>query len=487
MNQNVSITQMNIKGREFILAEVCRGMGQIGIFRYSSTMTTATDIFYIEREPILKIFDSKTNDETYNKSILQTSGSEKTSDFIQVRINAAIENYFYYSQGLVRSAIPVLELLTPGLYVMHESQMHPCDGNGGFFWNSYGVKRDIPGSADRNNNIGDGNYSPCFLVPTHQPSTFQAKQMYSFSDKCRDGEQLGGIAYHVSGMFSALLEGHHAATAALINDTEFKCLVIEPLTSVLYNTAEKNAKNRKIIALSCPYVKIPLEELPDNTLERFLISRRHIKPASFADLKVKMSKSIKTVSKKAFPANVYEKVEQLPDIAMVESAASVNSLSEEQIMALLAGKVKVSEEDTDYIISVNNYASLITAADYLQVSDSTRFLSFAIEILTNEDVSAAHKQIAERLLTIMHPIVYDFFDTIIENDPEGTGIITDTARKYVIKWKEYTQRRTNVEDNYHKAKKKRVDNMQAIAEAKGIHTLEAAVRTVADMPKSHGF
>jgi hypothetical protein len=486
MNQNVSTTQMTIDGREFILAEVSRGMGQIGIFRYTSTHFTTTDIFYIEKEPILRIFDPRITDEFQNKHIIQLSGAEKSSDFIQVRINAAIENYFNYNQGLIRSAIPVLELLNPGLYVIHESQMHPCDGSGNFFWNSYGVKREIVGSADQNTIIGDGNYPPCFLIPTHQPSTFQAKQMYAVSDKFRTGGTTGGIAYHISGMFSALLKGHHAATAALINDTDFKCLVIEPLTNVLYSQPDKVSKTRKITALTCPYINIPLDQLPERMLERFLISRKHTKPAAFADIKLKFTKTIKTVSRKSFPANVYEKIEQLPGISMVEAASAVNSLSEEQIMALLEGKVKVNEEDTDYIISVNNYASLITAADFLHISDSTRFISFAIEILSNEDLSAAHMQIAERLLTIMHPVVYDFFETIVESG-QSEGFIPEIAQKYVIKWKDYTQRKSNVEDSYHKARKKKVDSMQAIAEAKGIHTLEAAVRTVADMPKNHGF
>jgi hypothetical protein len=490
MNPNVATTSMNIQGREFVLAEVSRGRGQIGVFRSTSTSLTATDVLFIEKEPIIKMFNPRTSDDFSNKLIAQISGAEKAADFIKTRLAGAADNYYNYSQGLVRSAIPVLELLCPGLYVVHESQMHPCDGNGGFFWNSYNQQREVNGTSEKNTVIGDNNYTPCFLIPTKQTASFQAKIMYSLADKYKDeGKQLAGVAYHVTGMFSALLEGHHAATAAILNDADFRCIVIEPITGVIYDSNEKSTlkvRNRKVVALSCPYVNIPLEQLPDNTLERFLITRNNVKPVFYQEIKPKMTKTIRAISKRAFPANLYEKVEQLPDCALVESASGVNAITEEQLTALLAGEVMLNDE---YIVSNNHYSSIIAAANYLQTADFKRFLSFAVDILKNDDISVAHKYIAERLLAVMHPEIFKYFSEFVAKSGERgikDGVILETAHKYLKQWEEYAQRK-QLSDEEHRARgRKKSDTAQAIADVSGIATLEAAVRNIGEIHKEDG-
>ena len=489
MNPNVTTTNMNINGREFVLAEVSRGMGQIGVFRYTSNAYAATDYFYMEKEPIVKIVSQNTNDQQTNKLITHISGSDalKNCDYIKARLSSAADNYFQYNQGLARSAVPALELLSPGLYVVHDSQMHQCDGEGKFFWNSYNYTREVKGTSEKNPIIGDANYSPCFLIPTQQPSSFQVKQMTVVN---KSEKKLCGVAYHVSGMFSALLTGHHEATAAMLNETDFRCLVIEPITDVVYDLP-KTDKKRKIVALSCPFIKIPLDEFPDNTLERFLISRKHIKPATFSDIRPKMGKTLRTVSKRAFPNEVYEKAEQLPDCALVEASSAVNSLSEAQTDALLAGNVKYTIEEgettrEEYVISNNYYSSVVAAANYLQVTDFTRFMDFAIALLKNDELTTVHKHIAERLLTVMHPTIQEYFASIIGENEEpqpNQDIIKETAHKYKGKWAEYSRRKKAATDGRSLEAKKRASNMQAITETKGIVTLEMAVRDIGDMPR----
>jgi hypothetical protein len=486
MNQNVTTTTMDIDGREFVLAEVSRGMGQIGIFRCSSTLDTATDVFYIEKEPILKINNPNTGDKNINKYITQISGwdSLKNEEVLMARLSASSENYYEYSQGLARSAVPVLELLNPGLYVVHDSQMHASDGESSFFWNNYAVKRDVVGTADRNAIIGESNYSPSFILPTRCASHFQPKKMASLIKR---DKKLCGVAYHISGMFSALLEGHHAATAALLNDSVFRCLLIEPLTDVIYDSPKTN-KNRKIVALGCPYVKIPLEEFPENTLERFLVGRRHIKPSFFSEIRPKMGKTLRAVGKRAFSSDIYERAEQLPTCGLIEAASAVSYLSEVQLEALLEGKVKyVVDEETgveEFVVSKNYYSSVVAAANYLQVNDLNRFFTFCMDLLKNSERKTVHKYIAERLLTIMHPTVAEFFKEIAgEYSADGGtvregGVVIETAHKYLSKWNAFSRRKQDAADKLAKARKKKVDAMQAITETKGIATLEMAVKDI---------
>ncbi|MCL1903218.1 MAG: hypothetical protein FWF94_02230 [Oscillospiraceae bacterium] len=490
MNHNIITTPMNINGREFVLAEVTRGMGHIGVLRYSTDAYTATDFFYIENEPIIKIVNPNTSDKHAEKYIMQVSGSEKCSEAIDVRLNASAENLFRYNQDLARSAMPVLELLNTGLYVVHEAQMHPADGSGNFFWNNYCVKKAISGTSETHASIGDANFSPCFLMPTITASSFQIKKMYDIADKIKSGRQFGGVAYHVTGMYSALLKGHHEATAALMENVDFKCLVIEPLSDVVYDSSEQGQSNiePKIVALSCPYVNIPLEGLSEKTIERFLLTRKHIKPNAFAEIKPKTTKYVRIMSKRAFPGLVYEKAAQLPDCAAVEASSGIDYITEEQLDALSAGEVKYTvideegNEESKTIVSSNYYSSIVTVANYLQVNSFNRFLTFAISLLKNDELTSVHKFIAERLLGIMNPTVHEYFEEVSNRAEQKEGIITDTAGRYRVLWAEHLQRQQNEDESYQIKQRKNTQNMQAITEAKGIASLEAAVKNMGDSP-----
>ncbi|MDR0223034.1 MAG: hypothetical protein LBI38_05840 [Oscillospiraceae bacterium] len=479
MNSVVVSTTLEIDGREFLLADVSKGTGQVGIFKGNNAPGSDTDVFFVESEPIFSIGKQNNLDPAADKLVAQISGIEKCSDVVKSRFSVVGDNFFLYGQGLARSAVPVLELLSEGLYVVHESRMIPSDGAGNFFWNAYNVRHEVAGTADRNSVIGDANFSPCFLIPCEQAASYQPNKMTALQERIRKGKVSGGVAYHVSGMFSALLDGHHTATACLLNDKDFKCLVIEPLTGVIYG-AEDGGGRKKIVALSCPYVKIPLDALPENTLERFLITRKYARPDTYGEIKSKMSRSVKTASKRAFPAAVYEKAAQLPDSAMVESTSGVNSLSEEQLNALLAGEVKYEDK---YIISNNYYNSVITACNYLQTADFGRFLPFALDILKNEDLSAAHKYVAERLLNIMHPAVYGYFSSVAAEKAEQDGFVAEIAHKYVQRWNEHKERLRQEEETEMYARKKQLESMQSASESKGLATLEAAVRDIGKMPK----
>jgi hypothetical protein len=494
---------MNVGGREFILAEVARGMGKLGVYRHTTTSSTSTDVFFIEDEPVISLFNPYTVNETTEKIVHQVSAPEKTAEPALVRFAAAIDNYYVYEQGLARSILPVLELLCPGLYVIHESEVHPSDGEGRFFWSGYTQPRELLGTAEKNSVIGHSNYTPGFLLPTRHPADFRIVKMHHYEDELRKGRQPAGITYHVAGMFSALLEGHHAATAALNNDIPFKCLMIEPLNGILYNNSEGIAglgkatgkvpsrgehDSEQIVALTCPFVNIPLEELPDDSLERFLLARKSVKPATFSIIRPKMSKSARTITKRAIPMAIYDKVRQLPNHIMVADAAAIDYLSEEQLEALSAGEVKYADE---YIISSNLHTSISAACNYLQVIDFKRFLDFSIGILKNDKLGLVHKFVAERLHEIIHPSIYEFFKACIkaamgkavaagkpmdEMEEIRTDVIYAVAMKYMKHWEEHMEKRSVAENSYDNQRSKQNANKQKITQGKGIATLEAAAK-----------
>lgn len=438
----INTANMNIDERAFLLADVTDGTAQIGVTaiaeRSDIRHINTTDVMFADNEPLVVITGQSRKANYADKMYNQCSGMSDIKSDLHSRLAAAAEGYFTQKQPMSRAVMPLLETLTDGLYVVHESTMLPTDGAGNFFWLAYTQRHEVTGSSDYNNVIGrNNNYEPCFLVPTTGAAGVNHERLTQQRDRIKNGRNTGGVAYHLSGLFSALLYGHHAATASLTANAAFKCIVIEPVHDVIYNMSDEDRENPnrsqkpEIIALACPYVKIPLDSLPERMLENFLLRRRGIRPDVYTDLKDKLTKVQRPVSKRSFPPELFEHAETLPDVAMYESAALVAELSEEQLQALLRGETKYQDK---VIISNNFYNSIVTACNFLQYKDFDRFITFVIDILRNPDLAATHKYIAERLLGVMNPIINSFFLEVTESgtSPEISGL----AEKYVSRYKE---------------------------------------------------
>jgi hypothetical protein len=200
-----------------------------------------------------------------------------------------------------------------------------------------------------------------------------------------------------------------------------------------------------------------------------------------------MNKIVRSVSKRAFPVAIYDKAAQLPNSAMVEEAAAVDYLSEEQLAALADGEVKWGDE---YIISSNLHASIDAACSYLQILEFERFLTFAIAVLKSDKLIVVHKYVAERLFGIIHPKVYEFFANCLKDAvdagaeiDEGGGVLADVSRKYMIRWNDHMEKRQLAENSYETQRNKQDMNKKKIAEGMGIATLEAAVRGIGGLKK----
>lgn len=443
MNPVINTFLMTVGGREFLLADVIRSGGNVGICTVTGRMQgvgdryPVTEIFYAGDEPIINMVRPSLNDRSSNKLISQVGGV--ADENIKTRFSAAGDNCFTYSQSLGKSLQPVLEILNTGLYVCHISKMIPSDGAGNFFWNAYAVRHEVTGTAENNHVIGkENNFIPCFLIPTTNVSDYSESKTRAQLEKLKSGKAIGGVAYHLSGMFSALLDGHHSAVACLLNDSDFNCAVIEPVRQVLYEnpeTAAENGREPKIIALSSPYVKIPLSGVPEGMLENFLMKRYYEKPIDYELLKSKANRTLRVVSKRLISQQVYTKADLLPDCAMIESAHAVTSLSDEQINALLTGEIRYNDE---IIISGNYYNSVVTACNYLQYADFDRFLYFALSILKNPDLIATHKYIADRLSNIINEQIYNCFKEIVSEEDNLHIDIKNTVESYVRRYDNLT-------------------------------------------------
>ncbi|MCL1823735.1 MAG: hypothetical protein FWG44_05985 [Oscillospiraceae bacterium] len=423
MTPSVNIYQMTVGNREFLLADVARSAGIIGTTIVSGSPANdrlpLIELLYAADEALINLTRPAKGDEFSDKLVNQVNTINGCDENIKTILSTVGDNYFTYSQNMSKSLQPALEILSPGIYVCHEAKMIPSDGAGNFFWSGYTMKHEVSGTAVFNHAIGkESNYIPGFLIPTTNPAEFSDNKVKTQRDKLNAGKKIGGLALHLSGMFCALLDGHHSAAACLLNDTDFKCLVIEPLREVLYESAEAaaaNGREPRIIALSCPFVKIPISEMPPAVLESFLLRRANALPRFYSELKKKAHKSIRIMSRKSIPKEIHLKAELLPDRSMIESAYAVTELTDEQLEALLAGEIKY---DDKIIISQNYYNSIVTACNYLQYEDFERFLKFSFSIIDSPDLTATHKYVIERLCTITNKKINAYFIALLEsNDP----------------------------------------------------------------------
>lgn len=454
----INTHQMDLDSRDFMLIDISRSTGTIGTAVITGPVFSPyekpykTQLLYAGDEVLLNFTRPPRGNNYSDKVVSQVTTFTVCDDKIKTILSTVSDNYFTYSQSMSKSMQPVFELLAEGTYVCHEAKMIPSDGQGKFFWNAYTTRHIVPGSAKFNRHLGkNSNYIPCFLVPTLSPAEYSDAKCKTQREKISSGKKVGGLAYHMSGMFSALLDGHHTATACLACNVDFRCILIEPVNEVLYESREeaiKYGREPKIIALSCPYVKIPVGEVPPAMLESFLLRRAGVKPKQFPQLMKKAAKTLKAVNKRTIPREITNKAELLPDSSMVESASTISGLSNEQLDALVAGEVNY---DDKVIISSNYHNSVVTACNFLHYEDFERFFNFSEAIIKNPELVSVHKYVIDRLCVINDSRIYDLFTSLLNTEDDAYKLYTDIFNTYIVNYNKYLS--DNLADKQQRAKK----------------------------------
>ncbi len=440
MKPTITIESLRNSVGEFLLVNVVNGRGVIGMCDTTRAFNTNRRTLYVGSESLINVF-STSNDDSSNRQIWQCSSIDKCKNVLGNKLKNAVEEYFYEGASLVKSIQPVLELLTDGLYVVHSGKAYPTDGAGNFFWNAYLIKHELNGSAPYNPVIGyDKVYEPAFLVPTANFSAHNEKKTSAALSRMKKGRRLGGIAYHLTGVFSALLSGHTNAAACLMKGEDFPCIFIEPMRDVLYGYDEITNKER-IMALSSPYVKLPLNNISRSMLENFLLNRRVSVPEFYADIRAKADGNISLKgSVRNISPIIEQNIEKLPDAEMLSSAFAISDLPDEHLQLLLAGETKINDQ---VIISTNYYESIVYACNYLQYKDRSRFIEFTTAILATPSLSATYRYVSERLRFEMDSKVNETFKRIVESDDPAYIPIKDLAQKYLVRYHEYMEHSVN--------------------------------------------
>lgn len=479
MSADIKSETVDLNGQSVFLVSVKGGGNVIGTclvgnIERGSSANARTRLFYIGSDPVINLICPNRANKQSDKLVSFSPGFQGYDQ----KINAAISNSFARlndGDSLSTGLRDLFGLLEDGVYAVYMSDYYPTDGAGTFFWGAYNISHEVHGTAEYNRVIGDRTFKPCFLLPT-QPMDYYAARTKIGTDDQVKGRKVQGIVYHVSGLYSALLKGHHGAVSCVDMGIPFRCAVIEKITEpytekILVqppvapppaaeqvdpeapDAAEQiDAATEKpeaseepsapvemvplngITGFRSPSVKIPLDVFPKDLLRQLIEGRAEYKPDHFNVMEAKLQTTRrKSVNNNVLSYSVLERAEQLPDCEMVESAYAIDALTDEQLDCLLRGEVECNGE---VIVSPNFYSSIVTACSYLQFKDQKRFVDFSIAIMENPELAAAHEYVARRVASQSdNTKIYNFFKNAVDSSDAKYEKILAVAEVFIKRFK----------------------------------------------------
>lgn len=467
MSGEIKSESIDLDGKSVLLISVKNGEAAIGTCTaghtdHSGSASTQTRLFYIGADPIINLICPNRANKQSDKLVSFCPGFQG----YEPKIHDALGNSFNKlnsGDSLTTGLHDIFTLLEDGVYTAYISDYYPTDGNGVFFWGGYNISHEVRGTAEHNRTIGSQRtFKPCFLVPTEPLDYFAARTKVGTDEQVKK-RRIQGIVYHLSGMHSALLKGHHGAVSCVDKDIPYSCAVIEkitePYTDKIYSPAPPPPSVSEaedggsevqpattapqpvfvpegITGFRSPSVKIPLSAFPKDMLRLIIEGRPEYKPKHFSMLSAKLNTvKRKSVSNNVLPFAVLEKSEQMPDCEMIESAYAIDKLTDEELNCLLRGDVEYNGE---VIVSPNFYSSIVTACNFLQFSDTQRFVDFSIAIMDNPDLSATHEYVARRASgQSTSRKLYNFFKSAVEGKDAKYEKIIPIAQTFVNRYKEH--------------------------------------------------
>lgn len=185
--------------------------------------------------------------------------------------------------ALVDRIQPVLQLLQEGVYLVSRVPHSPTNGAGETFWGLSTELRPLEASKDWYfADLGLFELAqgyPAFLLPTQSPEQCNRDRVDQYRKLAAQGQTLGGLAFWVDGFLSALLDGHHRATAALLENTPVTCLTIMSPTGVEIGDKEK--------LLRLWDARVPYSNLPKHAVR--VLEKQH--RAEAADIAVAVERA----------------------------------------------------------------------------------------------------------------------------------------------------------------------------------------------------
>lgn len=473
MTVEVKTETIDLNGQSALLVSVKNGTDVIGTcsvgnVEKSGNTSSNTRLFFIGNDPVLNIVCPNHGKETSDKLVSFSPGFKGYDHEIHELLTGCF-NKLNDGESLASGLKDVFPLLEDGVYAVYYSDYYPTDGNGAFFWGAYNVLHEVHGTAEHNRVIGEKPYKPCFLLPTQFMGYFAHRTKLNTDDNVRY-RKVQGIAYHVTGLYSALLKGHHGSVSCTEKGLPFTCAVIEKITRPYFEkqyinvapppapvevdpeapdaaeqidaaaTVEAEPVLREEVpaigatGFRCCSLKIPMNAFPKEMLRQIIEGRTEYKPRQVKTLLSKLhTVRGRTANNNALPYAVLEQAELMPDCEMIESLYAIDNISDDELNCLLSGDVEFNGK---IIISPNFYSSIVTACSFLQFKDTRRFVDFAIAIMENPELAAMHEYVARRASSLSNnQKLFNFFKKVCDNGEARYEKILPLAELFVRRFK----------------------------------------------------
>lgn len=207
-------------------------------------------------------------------------GRNQVDDETLALVRNACSNMEVPVDVLVDQISPVLRLLQEGIYLVSRVPHSPTNGAGEPFWELSTELRPLEASKDWYfADLGLFELAqgyPAFLLPTQSLENCNPDRVDEYRELAAQGQSPGGLALWVDGFLSALLDGHHRATAALLEKVPLTCLTIMSPTGVEVGDKEKLVRLWD--------ARIPYSALPKGAIR--VLEKQHRADASDAPLVV---------------------------------------------------------------------------------------------------------------------------------------------------------------------------------------------------------
>lgn len=171
---------------------------------------------------------------------------------------------------------PLLRLLRDGVYLVSRVRHFPTNGEGLPFWALGGALQRLRASRDWYfTDLGlfrSAPGYPAFLLPTQPLDRCDWARVEEYRRRIRAGSSIGGLAYWAEGFLSVLLDGHHRATAALLEGVPLECLTVMDV-----GVTEVKEGHRSLLLWD---ERIPFTRLPDAAVR---LLEQHLREDTSAD------------------------------------------------------------------------------------------------------------------------------------------------------------------------------------------------------------
>ena len=314
MGVEIKSEHIDIGGKSIVLASVRGGKAVIGTCSSGygakrGDTSAQTRLFYIGNDPVAEMLCPNHGSKSSDKLISLCTGYSAMDEEIHDTLS---ESFARLNKGesLAAGLHDVLALLPDGVYTIYYSDYYPTDGAGTFFWGAYNLTHEIHGTAEQNRTIGKTKtYRPCFLIPGAPLDTFESK-MLPVTNEAVKTRVCQGIVYHLSGLHSVLLKGHHGSVSCVDARIPYRCAVIEKIRDTY--TDEPNKPN-----------PLPAEsEIPAEHSEPSKPSKPNelVEPVESAEL-AEQSESVEST----MPDEMSEQSDAAPEESVLGAEAAVSS------------------------------------------------------------------------------------------------------------------------------------------------------------------